>query len=234
MTQQNNTIEEHRTDHHSRQMIADRTDALEAVLGAVQVPFVIVSPSGLLLFSSSEASELLGVSMNEIGRPFPQAVPEAVVEAAPPAIAVAASTAGETSDVVTLTNGDRYVQEARPLLDLEGNHTGTALTFTSLDAGVDVDHRVEYLFRVCSHILSAQEIVLLRYDSGLDLIYSNGAAETIGNSIRRTLEQHADEVFRSGEDIDLLEDRISWHIIGEPDASGVIQSVVIIGTVVVP
>lgn len=144
--------------HEYRRTIADRIDALDELVGVLDVPFVIVGPLGTVFFFSQRTSPLLGIMMADIGRPLFTATPEGGVSAASRAVAFAGSTRTDTSDVVVLQDGGRYIQQARPIFDKTDKHKGTLVTFLALGGGIQADRRIDHLLGACRYVLSVAQV----------------------------------------------------------------------------
>lgn len=220
--------------HEYRRTIADRIDALDELFGALDVPFVIVGPSGTIFFFSQGASTLLGITMADIGRPLFAATPEGVASAASRAVAFAGSTRTATSDVVVLQDGGRYVQQARPIFDETDNHKGTLVTFLALGGGIQADRRIDHLLEACRYVLSAAQVLLMRFDTDRQVVYRNFKSPVIDRETEMRLGRRVGEVIQSGLGVSLVYQDIAWNLIPEPDAYGRTISVLVVGTVHTP
>lgn len=211
--------------HEYRRTIADRIDALDELFGALDVPFVIVGPSGMIFFYSHGAARLLNLSMEDIGRPL---------IAATPAVAFAASTRSFTSDVVIRGDGGRYIQQARPIFDELDNHKGTLVTFLAMGGGIQADRRIDHLLEACRYVLSAAQILLMRFDAQREIVYRNFKSPVVDRDTEIRLGRRVASIIQSGEGVDLVDQNIAWNLIPEPDAYGRTVSVLVVGTAQAP
>jgi hypothetical protein len=214
--------------HEYRRTIADRVDALDALFGTIDVPFVILGPTGGILFFSRQASNLLALSMDEIGRPlFPQTAETAT---AARAIAFAAGTRTPTSETITIDGTATYIQQTRPILDEEDNHKGTLVTFMDAGSRMQSDRRTDNLLETCRHVFSAEQVFLLRFDTRGHIVYRNFRRRWVSRETELRLRRRASEVIRSGESVDLHTQSFRWNLIPEIDDYGRSTSVLVVGT----
>ncbi|MFW5827043.1 MAG: PAS domain-containing protein [Alkalispirochaeta sp.] len=216
--------------HEYRRTIADRIDALDELFGALDVPFVIVGPSAMIFFYSHGAAQLLDLSMDDIGRPLFVAAPEETAAVASQAIALAVSTRTSANDVVTLQDDRRYIQQARPIFDETDNHKGTLVTFLSMGSGIQADRRVDHLVEACRYVLSAAQILIMRFNAELTIVYKNFKSPVLDRDTEMRLGRRVSEIIQSGEGVDLVDQDIAWNLIPEPDAYGRTVSVLVVGT----
>lgn len=106
-----------------------RSEILESVLEAIDVPFLVVDRDYRLLFFSVGAASLLELKLTDVGRTLPGILPDRETATAFRSVDRAIHAGVPSHTDIEIDPGRRYRQQTRPLETPDGILAGAVITY---------------------------------------------------------------------------------------------------------
>ncbi len=177
----------------------ERAEVLESLIESLGVPFLVVDKDLRLLFFSSQAGDLFGLSLSSIGLPLEQIIPGGREGA--PIRSVKRAIGGSVEPPVEFErlDGYRLRQQVQPLEGQDGVWVGGLITFRRVQPQPGSSYGPEDLTRMYSELFGHLPDPILRVGESERLLYLNTAAASLFElTPDELLGEEIDRVSRAG------------------------------------